>query len=269
MSASEEAAAVRHERDGAIAHLILDRPATLNAMTPELASGLIEELARVAADKTVRALVLRGAGRAFMAGGDLVYLRDSNAEQAFEKSGALIAQLNDIVRALADLTIPSLAVVHGAVAGAGLSLMLACDYTIATDDTRFVYAYSGIAGPPDGGLSRALAHLVGYRRAIQFAFLETRLTAARALDWGLVNTLVPALDLDACAEETARRLADLPLRAFGETKRLLQIASETSRDMQLEEERDAFRRCSQTGDLREGVQAFFEQRPARFADARL
>ena len=202
MSASKEEAAVRHERDGAIAHLILNRPVTLNALTPELASALIGELARVAADKTVRALVLRGAGRAFMAGGDLIYLRDSNPEQAFERSGALIS-------------------------------------------------------------------LVGYRRAIQFAFLETRLTAAKALDWGLVNTLVPTSNLDARAEETTRRLADLPMRAFAETKRLLQIASETSRDMQLDEERHAFQRCSQTGDLREGVQAFFEQRPARFADARL
>jgi 2-(1,2-epoxy-1,2-dihydrophenyl)acetyl-CoA isomerase len=264
-----EGAAALYDRDGAIAQITLNRPRTLNALTPELAAGLLEQIARVAADKSVRVLMLRGAGRAFMAGGDLVYLRDSNPAQAFDRSGALIAQLNSIIWALSELTIPVLAVAHGAVAGAGLSLMLACDFTIASDETRFVYAYSGIAASPDGGLSRVLAGLVGYRRAIQFAFLEPRLSASQALDWGLVNLLAPAADLDLRAREVVTRLSALPLRAFAETKRLLQAAPETGLEAQLEAERQAFQRCSQTDDLREGVQAFFGQRPARFADERL
>ncbi len=272
MSASDDAdasPAVVLSLEGAIASISLNRPKALNALTPELATSLLGAIETVAADTEVRLLIVRGVGRAFMAGGDLVYLRDSTPEEAFARSGALIDQLNAIVRALSNLTIPTLAVAHGAVAGAGLSLLLACDYAIATDDTRFVYAYNAIAASPDGGLSRALVGLLGYRRAIELAFLGSRLPAAEAHRLGIVTELASTEEFEARTQELAARLVQLPLRAFVETKRLMQAAQGIELDAQLERERDAFQRCSQTGDLREGVLAFFEQRPARFADNRL
>jgi 2-(1,2-epoxy-1,2-dihydrophenyl)acetyl-CoA isomerase len=257
------------EIDGAIARITLNRPRNLNVLTPDLATSLLACMAKAIADRSVRVVLLNGAGRAFMAGGDLIYLRDSSPNDAHTLSGALIGQLNEIVTALRTMTIPTVAVAHGAVAGAGLSLLLACDYAIAAENTRFVYAYSGIAASPDGGLSRTLVDAVGYKRAMQFAFLEPQLSAGQALELGLVNQVAPAQDIQRSANALADRLARIPLRAFAETKRLFLEAPHTLLPVQLQKEREAFQRCSRTADLHEGVRAFFEQRAAHFDGERL
>jgi 2-(1,2-epoxy-1,2-dihydrophenyl)acetyl-CoA isomerase len=255
--------------DGAIARITLNRPGNLNVLTPDLATSLLACIAQATADRSVRVLLLEGAGRAFMAGGDLIYLRDSSPDDVHALSGTLIGQLNEIVVALRTMAIPTVAVAHGAVAGAGVSLLLACDYAIAAESTRFVYAYSAIAASPDGGLSRTLIDAVGYKRAMQFAFLEPQLSAGQALELGLVNEVVPAQDIQRSANALADRLARIPLHAFAETKRLFLAAPHTQLLVQLQKERQAFQRCSQTADLREGVRAFFEQRTARFDGERI
>jgi 2-(1,2-epoxy-1,2-dihydrophenyl)acetyl-CoA isomerase len=199
-----------------------------------------------------------------MAGGDLHYLHNAAPEAAAAEAGELITILHDAVEVLAELPIPTLASVHGATAGAGLSLMLACDYAIAATDTAFVFAYSQIAASPDGGLTWALPRTIGIRKAMEFAFLNGRMTGAEALDCGLVTRLATP---EALARETdlfAIQLAELPTKAFARTKRLMRHADRTALDLQLTYEMADFRASVATNDFHEGVGAFFERREPMF-----
>jgi len=165
---------------------------------------------------------------------------------------------------LTDLPFPVLASVHGAVAGAGISLMLACDFAIAADDCRFVFAYSSIAACPDGGMSWSLPRILGLRRALDFAFLETTMNTAEAERHGLVNRLGPLAELPAQTDQIAAKLAAAPTAAFRETRKLMRGSFERSWKEQLAAEHDGFITCTKTGDFHEGIGAFFERRQAAF-----
>jgi len=161
---------------------------------------------------------------------------------------------------------PVLASVHGAVAGAGFSLMCATDLAIAAADTRFTLAYTNIGASPDGGSTYFLPRLVGYKKAMEMIMLPDRFDAETARQNGLVNWVVPNEKL---AEETARiaqRLAAGPTRAYAEAKRLVNQSLD-SLDAQMEQELQAFSRCARGADLKEGVTAFVEKRKPVFKGA--
>ncbi len=158
---------------------------------------------------------------------------------------------------------PVLASVHGAVAGAGLSLMCAADLVIAAADTRFTLAYANIGASPDGGSTYFLPRLVGYRKTMEMIMLPDRFDAETARLHGLVNWVVPN---DKLAEQTARiaqRLAAGPTRAYAEAKRLVNQSLDAL-DAQMEQELQAFSRCARGHDLKEGVSAFVEKRKPVF-----
>lgn len=255
---------MRLDRDGALALLTFQQPQTLNAITAAFARELGEHLARLAADDGVRALLIRGEGRAFMAGGDLNYLRAAGPADAPAQADGVITPFHEAMRFLVALPFPVVAQVHGAVAGAGLSIMLACDFAVAADDTRFAFAYSRIATNPDGGLSWLLPRAIGTRRAMRLAFVEDVIGTAEAVGLGLVTQSVPAAALEDTARAFAATLAEKPTRAFAETKRLMGAAHDRSLDAQLDAERDGFCRSAATSDFHEGIAAFFEKRPAVF-----
>ena len=252
------------EWDGPIALLTLNEPDRLNALTLPLADALHDVLHALSRNGELRALVIRGEGRAFMAGGDLVYLRDAAPDAAASEAGVLIDRLHAVLTLLTDLPIPVIASVHGAVAGAGNSLMLACDYAIAAEDTRFIYAYGQIGASPDGGLSWSLPRMIGIRKAMAFAFLDQQIGTGEALQLGLLNIVVASADLARETLDLARKLAALPTLAFGKTKRLMRRSFEHGLPDQLMAERDAFCASTATEDFREGVAAFFERRTAQF-----
>ncbi len=158
---------------------------------------MIEELdgllAQIDDAPDICAVLLHGEGRAFMAGGDLDYLRV--AEDAPAAAGATIRSLNKTILRLTRLSKPTVACAHGVVAGAGLSILLACDVAVAAQDCRFVYAYDAIAAVPDGGLSHFLPRTIGLGRALKFAFLGGYLTASEAESFGLVAMTAPAPEL--------------------------------------------------------------------------
>lgn len=248
-----------------VCRLEFNQPASLNSLVPDMADAALVAVRAVESDRSARVLVVSGRGRAFMAGGDLVYLRDNSPEMARQLAGDLIDQLNELVLAIRALSIPTLAVVHGSVAGAGLSLMLACDFAIAADDCKFHYAYSRIGAPPDGGLSQLLPGAVGRRRAQAFAFLDQPLTGAQALDLGLVTELSPADRLVDAGGILTEKLLHVPQPAFGHTKRLLAMGEEATLIQAMAAEREAFRDCIGTPDFREGINAFFKRQPPTFA----
>ncbi|HSN34305.1 MAG TPA: enoyl-CoA hydratase-related protein [Ideonella sp.] len=250
---------LRHE--GAFAWLMLDRPAALNALDVATAVALDAALAEVARDPGLRALVLHGAGRAFCAGGDLHAMRADPLPVA----RALIEPLHAALRRLDALPVPVLASVHGQVAGAGMSLMLACDLAIAADDCVFNLAYAKVGASCDGSASWHLPRVVGLRRALEIALLGESLDAAEALRLGLVNRIVPAATLADATGQLARRLAEGPTRALGEMRRLLRDSPQRSLDAQLDAEHDAFLRCAATADFRAALDAFAARKPPRFA----
>lgn len=213
-----EAEVLVDAREG-VTFVTLNRPAAANAITVPLATQLVAALEQVAADPCARLVVLRGAGRIFCGGGDLRSMVETPTI-----AGAL-RDLTDVwhtaVRRLVGLPVPVLTVVHGAAAGAGLGLVAASDIVIASETATFSYAYSKVGLSPDGATSYFLPRLLGLRRASELALTGRVLSAAEALDWGLVTQVVPAAELEGAVGPLVASLAGGPTRAFAAAKRLL------------------------------------------------
>jgi 2-(1,2-epoxy-1,2-dihydrophenyl)acetyl-CoA isomerase len=250
-------------RDGPIVRLCFNRPAAFNAIDVPMAQAFLAAMENIAADSAIRAVVLSGEGRAFMAGGDLAALRDDPVGAV----DALITPMHEALSMLTSLPCPVLAILHGAVAGAGLSLALACDLAIAAEGTRFNLAYVNVGTSCDVGASWSLPRIVGQRKALELALLGDTVDAAEALRLGLVNRVVPAAELAQEGERLARRLASGPPTALAELKGLMRDSWQRSLPEQLHAEHMAFRRCAATGDFVEAIDAFFSKRPARFQGA--
>ena len=251
------------ERRGACAILTLNRPDKLNALDGALMEGLDRATREVAGDLDVRAVMVRGAGRAFMAGGDVAHFHANLATLArdFEAMGQ---GFHASVKRLRTMEKPVLACVHGAVAGGGLSVMLACDLAIASRDALFSLAYANIGTSPDGGSSFTLPRIVGLRKALELAFLGERVGADRALELGLVNWVAEPAELEARAFEVLERLAAGPTFALARTKALFNETWERPFAAQLDAELAAFSRCVETGDFAEGTGAFVGKRRPGF-----
>lgn len=247
-------------RQGAIVTLQFNRPEALNALDLPMAQALLAAVRAIAADTGVRAVVLKGAGRAFIAGGDLATLHANPAQGARD----LLAPLNATLQLLQQIDAPVIAQVHGAAAGGGLSLMLMCDFVLAADGTKFNLAYINLGTSCDVGGSWALPRLVGLRHALEIALLGDAFTADDALRLGLVNRVVPAPELDRTTQAFAERLANGPTKAYGQMRRLLRTSFDRDLGAQLAAEAQSFDTCAHTADMREGLQAFVDKRKPRF-----
>jgi len=246
-----------------IATITLNRPQVMNALDAEMIRQLREAAERVEHDAAVRAVVIRGEGAAFLAGGDIAMFHAHLPDMpALVREGA--TELHRAILALRRTPRPVLASVHGAVAGAGVSLMAAADLAIAAEDTKFTMAYSRLGTSPDGGATWALPRLVGYRKALELMLLSEPFDAQTALRLGLVNWVVSAGRLAAETASIARRLAQGATIAYSEIKRLANQSYDQSLAAQLDAEREAFARCAATRDFAEGVTAFVEKRKPLF-----
>lgn len=247
------------ERAAGVAQLRFNRPDVLNALDAGLANALLEACRSIASDSAVRVVVLGGNGRAFMAGGDLAAMRRAPVEAA----DALIRPLHAAVQLLSEMPVPVLASVHGAAAGAGISLMLAADLAIAAEGTRFNFAYTDIAASCDGGASWALPRLLGLRKALEIALLCESFDATEALRLGLLNRVVAAERLAAVTDDLAARLARREPHALAHLKRLLRLAGQQSLEAQLQAERAAFLDCAGRPEFVAAVDGFFARRAQR------
>ncbi|HSO05603.1 MAG TPA: enoyl-CoA hydratase-related protein [Pelomicrobium sp.] len=254
---------VRIHRDGAVATLALNRPAALNAMNGEMMAALRDATQALAADDAIRAVVLRGEGPAFLAGGDVKLFHQHVADLP-ELILSVGPDLNAAIVALRAMPKPVLASVHGSVAGAGVSLMLAADLVIAAGDTRFNLAYTKIGVNPDGGSTAFLPRVVGEKKAMELVLLAETFDAEGALRLGLINWAVPAAELAQRTAALATRLAAGPTRAYGEAKALMYGNATRPLPEQLAAEIAAFARCAATADAAEGIAAFVEKRAPRF-----
>ncbi len=253
------------DRQGAVVRLTMNRPDVLNVLDEDLAERLAGALIEAGRDRAVRAVVLGGAGRSFMAGGDLSRFR-ADLDAAPATAARLIERFHVVVRAIAAMPKPVVAAIQGPVAGGGVGLALACDLVVAAQDCTLLSAYTKLGTSPDGGTTWSLTRLLGPKRALAFMLLNERIDAETALRLGLVNAVVPAADLMGAATEMAERLAAGAAGAGAAVKRLVREAATGDFDAQLDLERDGFTRAAGTPDFREGITAFFERRAPRFTD---
>jgi 2-(1,2-epoxy-1,2-dihydrophenyl)acetyl-CoA isomerase len=254
---------IRLAVEASVATITFDRPQVMNAMDGAMMIELRAAAELVERDPGVRAVVLRGEGNAFLAGGDVALF----AQRLPELPELIVRwgrELHFAVQSLRRMDKPVLASVHGAVAGAGLSILCCADLAVAADTTRFSLAYTNIGTSPDGGSSFFLPRLVGYKKAMELTLLPDLFDAQTAQRLGLVNWVVPAEQLAAETARLAQRLANGPTRAYGEAKRLINQSLGRSMETQMEEELFAFARCARTRDLAEGVTAFVEKRKPVF-----
>jgi 2-(1,2-epoxy-1,2-dihydrophenyl)acetyl-CoA isomerase len=248
----------------AVATVCLNRPQARNAIDKQMAEETLDVAQRIAADDSIRAVLICGNGPVLTAGGDIDYFLAHTGE----RFGALLAQMTppfqEAFRVLSRIDAPIVTAAHGAVAGGGLGFVYAADLVIAAEETKFVTAFAALGLSGDGGGTWHLPRLIGPRRAAE-AYLRNRpIAAAEALQWGLINEIVPAEKLRSRAEAVARELADGPTRGFARMRALLRDAWRNDLSTQLQAEIEAIRYTGDTADAAGAINDFAAKRRPEF-----
>ena len=250
--------------DGRIAVLMLNRPAAFNAFDGEMLGAFADALTRLAADGTVRGVVISGEGKAFCAGGDLKWALgyERGAPAAFHELAARFHQGIVEIRRMAK---PVVAAINGAAAGGGFSLALACDFRVMAESAVLKQAYTSNGLSMDGGGSFTLPRLVGFARALEIAAFDPVIPATQALTWGLVTRVVKDGAALSAAIDMAHELSEKSLHSLGLSKQLLMDAYDTPFETHIERERAALSACAAHPEGQEGLKAFGEKRKPMFA----
>lgn len=245
---------ISSERDGTVARIRLDRPEKLNAVDTPMLDELSARLSDAAADGSVRAVLITGAGRAFCSGGDLT---------GGDTAGAADAA-NRVVRAITALPKPVVAGVHGAAAGFGCPLALACDLVVAAPSAYFQLAFSRVGLMPDGGASALLPLVIGRARTARMAMTAEKISATTAFEWGMISHLATEDGYRSTLEDVLRSVASGPTASLGWIKRALAAATLGELEAVQALEAEGQSALIDTEDFREGARAFRERRPPEF-----
>jgi 2-(1,2-epoxy-1,2-dihydrophenyl)acetyl-CoA isomerase len=256
--------AVRVLRCGAAAKIELNRPASMNAWNADLGLQLRDTVQDLAADPAVRAVLITGAGRAFSSGADLREDRDRSFGGV---SNRLTEMYHPIITSVRRMPKPVVAAVNGPAAGIGCSLALACDLIMAAESAYFLQAFVNIGLIPDGGSTLLVPARIGFARAAELAMLGERLPAPTALDWGLINRVVPDDELVHQADALTVRLASGPTRSYAGAKQALNAWMYGRMEDQLELEAQLQQEMAGSADFAEGVAAFRDKRRPDFTGA--
>ena len=254
------------EQDGAIGRITLNRPDTLNAWHAAFGRELRQAIEGDAADQSVRAVLITGAGRAFSSGADLKAGFDT-ADDGMPDIRRELDLYHPIISGVRRLEKPVVAAVNGPAVGIGASLALSCDLVLAAESAYFGLAFVNIGLMPDGGSTLFVPASVGKARAFQMALLGERVDAERALNWGLVNFLHPDDALMDEADALVTQLAAGPTRSYAASKRALNRMLYSDLEGQLDLEAELQHSLARTKDFQEGVLAFVERREADFQGA--
>jgi 2-(1,2-epoxy-1,2-dihydrophenyl)acetyl-CoA isomerase len=258
---------VQLQIDRGVAWITLNRPEALNAWTLELGEDLASALDSAAEDAAVRAIVLTGAGRAFSSGADLKAVGDLGQDGKPDVLGRLRGTYNPLILRVRTIPKPVVAAVNGPAVGIGCSLALASDLIVTAQSAYFLLAFVNIGLGLDGGASAFLPARLGHGRAFELAYLGERLPAAQALEWGLVNRLVPDGELEAEAAALAARLAAGPPGSYASIKRTINDQLYPRLEQLLDDEAVLQQERVRSADFTEGVLALVEKRPAAFTGA--
>src|SRR3954449_8800702 len=253
------------EQDGGVGRLTLNRPDSLNAWTAEFGHELKQVIEGEAADQSVRAVLMTGAGRGFSSGADLKSGFEPDPDDGYPNIRKELHEVyHPIIAGVRKLEKPVVAAVNGAAVGIGASLAFACDLVLAAESAFFGLAFVNIGLMPDGGSTLFVPAAVGKARAFQMALLGERIAAAQALDWGLVNWVHPDDRLLDEANALVTKLAAGPTLSYAGSKRALNRMIYPDLDGQLELEADIQHELARSDDFLEGVGAFVEKREAAF-----
>jgi 2-(1,2-epoxy-1,2-dihydrophenyl)acetyl-CoA isomerase len=247
-----------------VATITLNRPDKLNSFTGEMHADLKQAMQIIQAERSVRVLMITGAGRGFCAGQDLSERMMGDGVQTTDVGNSLEKNYNPLLKQLRALPYPVVCAVNGVAAGAGCNLVLACDIVIAARSASFIQIFSRIGLIPDAGGTFTLPRLVGTARAMAAAMLAEKVSAEQAEQWGMIWKCVDDAQLMTEANALARQLAGQATKALGLTKRAIYASATNTFDQQLDLERDLQREAAKSEDFREGVTAFKEKRPAKF-----
>ncbi|GAA2319717.1 2-(1,2-epoxy-1,2-dihydrophenyl)acetyl-CoA isomerase PaaG [Streptomyces hawaiiensis] len=256
--------AVLHTTTDHVLSVTLNRPESLNALTPGQREDVIRLLAEASATAEVRAVVITGAGRGFCSGADLRGAGAPGERLAGDVARTLRTGAQRLIAAVLDCEKPVIAAVNGTAAGLGAHLAFACDLVLAAESARFVEVFVRRGLVPDGGGAYLLPRLVGPQRAKELMFFGDALTAPDAERFGLVNRVVPDEELQKTARAWAERLAAGPTRALALTKQLVNASLDTDRATAFAAEAAAQEINMTTADARDGVRSFVERRGAEF-----
>ena len=252
------------EKTNGVANLTLNRPDRLNSFNVQMHEELQSALDDIATDGETRCVVLTGAGRGFCAGQDLGD-RAVSADQAAPDLGMSVEKFyNPLIRRLTNLKMPVICALNGVAAGAGASVVMACDIVIAAKSASFILSFAKVGLVPDSGSSWHFARAIGLPRAKAMAMLGNKVKAEQAEQWGLIYQVVEDDDLQTTAAELGNYLAKQPTEALANIKELVHTAFDYSLNEQLERERKAMQHLGRSDDYREGVASFMEKREPNF-----
>ena len=249
--------------DGPVATLTLNRPNVLNALNPQMIDELDQALDQIEADESLKALVIRGEGRAFCAGADLLFMEQVLNDPPSLK--AFLQKVSDLLFRFQELPLPVVALVHGYCLAGGLELTLACDMVIAADDAQIGDQHANYGLMPGGGSTQRLPRKVGHQRAMELLLTDRRLSGAEAAQWGLVLRAVPTDHLEDELESLLSGLRDKSHTALGWIKRTVNEGTDLPLRDGIAREMEAFLEyCASSPHPREGIQAFKERRQPKF-----
>ncbi|MBA8820259.1 2-(1,2-epoxy-1,2-dihydrophenyl)acetyl-CoA isomerase [Ochrobactrum sp. P6BSIII] len=248
--------------DTGVATITFNRPDKLNALNEAMAEAFKNAVDATLVTKGLRCIVLRGAGRAFVAGGDIVAFA-IDPEKADLALKALLRHMHPAILALQACPVPVIAVVQGPAAGAGLSLVLGCDYVISNTTAQFVLAYDKLATVPDCGGTWFLKNRLGRQAAFAFMLRGQKLTAAQAYELGIVNEIINDDEFTTRVSELVTQIASGPTHAYGLFKRLM--VNDLTLSEQLEAEQAAFIEATYTQDFRDAVRNFLDKKPTLYS----
>jgi 2-(1,2-epoxy-1,2-dihydrophenyl)acetyl-CoA isomerase len=255
---------IQYSIDNGIAVLTLNRPDKLNSFTQAMHLEVRAALEQVQADRSVRVLVLTGAGRGFCAGQDLSDRAVEPGSPGVDLGESVEKFYAPLVLTLRSLPMPVICAVNGVAAGAGANLALACDIVLAAKSASFIEAFCKLGLIPDTGGTWHLPRMIGMARATGLAMLGEKLSAEKAEEWGLIWRAVPDEELMNEAMKMATHFAAAPTKGLAFTKKALQASYANTLPQQLQMEADMMRELGYSHDYREGVAAFMAKRPANF-----
>lgn len=256
---------IRFERRGASAWIILDRPDAMNSMSPQMVGEIGAALDAAEADKAVRCVVITGTGRAFCAGADLKAVKGlSDAAGQEDAMRSFLAAASGLLRRIELLPLPVIAAVNGLALAGGLEITLACDLVVAADSAKFGDAHAKYGLIPGWGASVRLPRKIGANRTKQMMFTADHVPAATMKDWGLVNEVVSADQLEPAVQALAARITDKSPLGLSRMKKLVDGGLEQPIDVALRNERTMVEAHSTSHDRREGLAAFAAKRPPEF-----
>ena len=253
------------DRKGPVLTLTLNRPYAMNAVTADMCGTLRQLGDEIAADKSVRVVIVQGAGKCFSVGGDATFF-SGHLDNMRPLARQIVPDFNQFVLALRRMDKIVIAKVHGVAAGGGLSLALACDLVAAGANAQLAWGYRNIGTSPDAGGSYFLTRAVGEKKAFELLLHRHLFSAVDAERLGLVNWVVPEAELDAFVQEVSITLSRLARTAVAQTKRLVNLAKTNSLEQQLAAEEESFVLCTSHPDFKEGIMALIGKRPPKFED---